>query len=68
MTIPPGSELVLELEANTSDHAETKHHWTYYFVNHAERALFWLHEYDVCPELESLRGIQSASHISAASP
>lgn len=66
MTIPPGSELVLELEARTSGNAETKHYWTYYFVNHTERVLFWLHEYDVCTELNILRGIQSASHISVS--
>lgn len=64
MTIPSGSELVLELEANLTDNAQTKNYWTYYFVNHAERVLFWLHEYDVCDELETLRRIQSASHIS----
>ncbi|TFY63078.1 hypothetical protein EVJ58_g3460 [Rhodofomes roseus] len=59
--IPPDSELVLELEVNPTK--ETKHYWAYYYVDHAERVLFWLHEYVVSQELEALRGMQSASQI-----
>ncbi|KAH9922509.1 uncharacterized protein B0H18DRAFT_1017929 [Fomitopsis serialis] len=41
--------VVLELEVNPTK--ETKHYWTYYFVNHDERVLFWLGD---------LRGLYSA--------
>ena len=71
--LPPDAELVLELE-NIPPGAEhkdlvtekpAKHYWTYYYVNHAARVLFWIQEHEISNELEQLRGFHSASHISA---
>lgn len=70
--LPPDAELVLELE-NIPPGAEhndletgkpASHYWTYYFVHHASRVLFWVHPHEVTPEMEILRGFHSASHIS----
>ncbi|TFY63080.1 hypothetical protein EVJ58_g3462 [Rhodofomes roseus] len=71
-TLPPDAELVLELEripAHAPSHDDlesgkpSKHYWTYYYVDHAERVLFWIHPYSVSDELEQLRGFHSPSHI-----
>lgn len=70
--MPPDADLVLELE-NIAPNAEHKdlvtekparHYWTYYYVNHAARVLFWVQPHEVSTELEQLRGFHSASHIS----
>ena len=71
--LPPDAELVLELEnippgAEHNDLLTDKpasHYWTYYYVNHSARVLFWVQPHDISPELEQLRGFHSASHISA---
>ncbi|KAH9922512.1 uncharacterized protein B0H18DRAFT_514205 [Fomitopsis serialis] len=64
-TLPPETELVLELEqipkeagpvTDLESGKPSKHYWTYYYVNHAERVLFWVHSYKVSNELEDLRG------------
>lgn len=74
--LPPDAELVLELEnippnANEHNDLETnkpaKHYWTYYYVNHASRLLFWVQSHEVSAELEVLRGFHSSSHISGHS-
>ncbi|KAI0717330.1 hypothetical protein C8Q72DRAFT_891558 [Fomitopsis betulina] len=74
--LPPDAELVLELEnippnANEHNDLETnkpaKHYWTYYYVNHASRLLFWVQSHEVSQKLEVLRGFHSSSHISGHS-
>ncbi|KZT69939.1 hypothetical protein DAEQUDRAFT_725919 [Daedalea quercina L-15889] len=71
--LPVDAELVLELENIPPDAEQVRldldsgkpveHYWTYYFVDHAERVLFWIHPYQVSDELELIRGFHSASHI-----
>ncbi|KAH9836358.1 uncharacterized protein C8Q71DRAFT_79644 [Rhodofomes roseus] len=72
--LPSDAELVLDLEV-IPDHAPVRtdlvtgeqciHYWTYYFINPAERILFWLHPIDILEEkdVDRVRYIQSDSHI-----
>ncbi|KAH9914799.1 uncharacterized protein B0H18DRAFT_1125286 [Fomitopsis serialis] len=67
--LPPNAELVLELEdvpeeAHVAGLAiDVTHYWTYYYVNHAERVLFWLTEYDLEDDVQQVRHIQSDFHL-----
>lgn len=60
ISIPLGSELVLELERE-GDHDYT---WSYYFVDIESKSLFWLHDFDVTWWISELVGETSLSHIS----
>jgi len=60
--LPPDAELALELEDNLEQ--DPPHHWCYYYVNHAARALFWLQDYEVTQDIVRLKGVKTASHIS----
>ncbi|KZT69934.1 hypothetical protein DAEQUDRAFT_232046 [Daedalea quercina L-15889] len=70
--VPADADLVLELE-DIPGHAPptldivsgepSVHYWTYYYVNHASRVLFWLQEYDIADDIEKVRCIQSDTHI-----
>jgi hypothetical protein len=36
----------------------------YYFVNHKDRSLFWLHDFDISEYINDVRGAISPAHIS----
>jgi hypothetical protein len=42
--------------------------WSYYFVDHDTRILFWLDPYDCTHLLSEVPGVHEASHVSAYSP
>lgn len=58
--MPAEWELVLDL-----DHGEDPNEIRcyYYFVNHSNRTLFWLHEFDVSPLLNGLYDVKSMRRI-----
>lgn len=79
--LPENADLVLELEVIpeedrhnfTDSHGNTcMHHWAYYYVNHEERVLFWLHAYDIIDGqgvfhgIEQVLRVQSWTHISGS--
>ncbi|EIW87388.1 hypothetical protein CONPUDRAFT_149421 [Coniophora puteana RWD-64-598 SS2] len=59
--MPPHWELVLEVA-----HLRKARQVGYYFVNHGNRCLFWLHDYDVAPMLGNVKGVKFYSHIKYA--
>jgi hypothetical protein len=58
--MPLDWELVLEL---SNDEETEKRIWSYYFINHSDRALFWLHDIDARIILNGLPGVSSRAHI-----
>ncbi|KZT04473.1 uncharacterized protein LAESUDRAFT_296031 [Laetiporus sulphureus 93-53] len=58
--LPPGAELVLDLR---TDPETEERYWCYYYVNHKDRVLFWIQDYEVTRRLGQLKGIYSATHI-----
>jgi len=59
-------ELVVQVEQAEDDDAPVS--CQYYFIDHATRSLFWLHENDRATEniFSGLRGIYDPSHIGAS--
>ena len=79
--LPENADLVLELEVIPEEDRHKfpdsqdnicMHHWTYYYVNHDERVLFWLHAYEIIDGegvfngIEQVRRVQSWTHISGS--
>lgn len=52
ISIPEDSELVLELTPSS----DARSAWSYYFVHHGTRSLFWVHEYDITHATVELLG------------
>lgn len=60
--MPPQWELVLDLgDAGDEDPHESMCY--YYFVNHSNRTLFWLHQFDTEPLLNGLDEVTSKRRI-----
>lgn len=80
--LPRNIDLVLELEVIAEEdraaaaYIDLKsgepimHHWTYYYVNHDERVLFWLQPYEIVDQegtfcaIDQVMCIQSETQIS----
>jgi hypothetical protein len=60
--LPIDWELVLELSEDASNQQQI---WSYYFVDHHNRTLFWLHDFvaDDLFKLGNIRGVREKSHI-----
>jgi len=58
-------ELVLQLETELAGGPVV---CKYYFVNHANRTLFWLHKYVKATDqiFDGMRGVHDPSHIGAS--
>ncbi|KAH9946754.1 hypothetical protein B0H21DRAFT_388772 [Amylocystis lapponica] len=59
--ITKSEKMDLVLELNDSD--DGGHKWCYYFVNHTDRALFWLHDFDISEHVKEVLGRKSPPHI-----
>lgn len=57
--LPPDAELVLELSGADG----TEDYWSYYFVNHVSKTLFWLHNFDPESILFGIGGVDCNTHI-----
>lgn len=63
--LPEDWELVLELGEDGETGGPI---CSYYFVCHATRCLFWLHEFDPESALHDLCGVAEATHVCESDP
>jgi hypothetical protein len=62
LTIPSKNyDLVLDLMVTDDEHIS----WSYYYVCHETRCLFWLETYDASYMISELFGVKSPAHVSA---
>ncbi|KAL7277327.1 hypothetical protein ACG7TL_009184 [Trametes sanguinea] len=60
LILPPNYELVLYLEERKISGG---YNWLYYYVDHANRTLFWVQEFDIIDSVDEVRGLKTLSQI-----
>ncbi|KZV76515.1 hypothetical protein PENSPDRAFT_731113 [Peniophora sp. CONT] len=60
-SFPADCELVIEITACEDNSAGLL--WQYYYVDHAKRSIFWLHDLLLWKELNAVQGVLSPDHI-----
>ncbi|CDO70476.1 hypothetical protein BN946_scf184569.g19 [Trametes cinnabarina] len=60
LVLPPDYELVLYLEARKISGG---YNWLYYYVDHSNRTLFWVQEFDIIDVVDEVRGLKTLSQV-----